>query len=59
MKRSPNTATCSATRFAVSTKHSGQRPDDQGKPDEAIAAYREAIRLKPEFAKPTPPSSSP
>ena len=32
---------------------------DQGKLDEAIAEYREAIRLKPDYAEPTTTSALP
>ena len=35
------------------------RPGGQGKLDEAVAAYREAIRLQPDTPRPTPTSASP
>ena len=41
------------------TQASASALQSQKKPDEAIAEYREAIRLKPDYAAPTTTSATP
>ena len=51
-RRSPNSVRRSGWRLDYAEAHYnlGNALYDQGKPDEAIAEYRTAIRLKPDFA---------